>query len=147
MPVAIPFGFGDRESLVLALDLPAKIDSGYDWISCHASIKAGSFEGKADLYIVAGDLVPFSEQVEALYRTLRGEAVLNTLEGQIDLRLVGDGKGHIKLHGELLDRCGIGNKLSFVIEYDQTLLWQTISALRDVLAQIRTRGTSAVEPQ
>lgn len=142
MPLEIPFGFPERESLVLSLDLPPKSDDGYEWISCQAAIQAGSFHGKVDLYIMAGDLIRLSEQVEVLYRTLNGEATLDTLEGQISLRLTGDGKGHIKLEGFLLDRCGLGNKLNFLLEYDQTLLWQTVSVLRDACSQIGTKGVS-----
>jgi hypothetical protein len=141
MPIEIPFGFPERESLVLSLDLPAKTDSGYEWIFCRAKIQAGGFNGKADLYIEAGDLIRLSEQIEILYQTLSGEAALDTIEGQISLTLIGDGKGHIKLQGFLLDRRGTGNKLTFVIEHDQTLLWLAVSALRDVLHQIKSKTT------
>ena len=145
MPTEIPFGFPDRESLVLLLDLPGRADSGYEWISCRAKIHVGGFNGSADLYLGAGDLQQLSDQLEDLYRSLSGKAELNTIEGQIALKLTGDGKGHIRLEGSLLDRCGVGNKLMFVIEYDQTLLWQTVSALRDVLGQIKSKATSITE--
>jgi hypothetical protein len=144
MPLDIPFGHPDRESLVLSLDLPAKTDSGYEWISSRAQVHAGKFQGAADLYLEAGDLKRFSEPVETLYRTLKGEAALNTIEDQISLLLTGDGKGHIELKGTLLDRCGTGNRLNFVLQYDQTLLWQTVSALRDALGQIDSKGKSAM---
>ena len=146
MPLSIAFGHADRESLVLSLDLPANTDSGYEWISCRAAVHAGNFQGMADLYLEAGDLKRFSQPLEGLYRTLKGEAALDTIEGQISLKLVGDGKGHIELRGTLLDRCGDGNTLKFVLQYDQTLLWQTISALRDAISQIDSKGKSVIDP-
>ena len=142
MALEIPFGFPNRESLVLSLGLPPHNDDGYEWIKCHAEIQAGQFEGKVELYLVSGDLFRLSEQAEVLYRTLSGEASLDTLEGQISLRLTGDGKGHIKLEGFLIDRCGDGNKLNFILNYDQTLLWQTVSTLRDACSLIKTKGKS-----
>jgi hypothetical protein len=146
MPLDIPFGHPDRESLVLSLDLPAKTDSGYEWINCRATVHAGKFQGTADLYLEARDLMSFGQPLESLYRTLKGEAALDTIESQISLKLVGDGKGHVELRGTLFDRCGNGNMLKFVLQYDQTLLWQTISALRDVLSQIDSKGKSVIDP-
>jgi len=146
MAIAIPFGFEDRESVILNLDLPAESDSGYDCISCLVHVRAGNFDARVKHLIERRDLIPFSEAAEKLYRSLKGEAVLNSLEGHIYLKLTGDGKGHIKLQGELVDR-GIENKFFLVIEYDQTLLWQSVSALRDVLMLIQTKGSSPTEPQ
>lgn len=146
MPLEIPFGHPDHESLVLSLDLPAKTDSGYEWISSRAEVYAGKFRGTADLYLEAEDLKRFSEPLEILCRTLKGEAKLDTIEGQISLLLIGDGKGHIELKGTLIDRCGNGNKLMFVLQYDQALLWQTISSLRDALSQIDSKGKSLIDP-
>ena len=40
---------------------------------------------------------------------MSGSAEFATMEGQLSLRLVGDGKGHIELRGELADQTGIGN--------------------------------------
>src|SRR2546422_8315788 len=48
-----------------------------------------------------------------LFRSLKGKATFTTMEGQLTLNLVGDGRGGITLKGEALDQPGIGNCLTF----------------------------------
>lgn len=45
-----------------------------------------------------------------------------TLEEQVVLRVVGDGRGHLERTGELRDIAGIGNRLIFALNFDQTYL-------------------------
>ena len=54
------------------------------------------------------------------------------MEGQLLLRLIGDGKGHIELTGEVADQPGIGNRLNFTLRCDQSLLGASIRDLEKV---------------
>jgi hypothetical protein len=60
---------------------------------------------------------------------LKGDVTFTTLEDQLFLKLSGNGRGQISLTGYALDQPGIGNRLQFQLELDQTHLAQ---ALRDL---------------
>ena len=84
-------------------------------------------------------MVRFLEQLRPLYESLSGTAEFSTLEGQLGLRLVGDGKGHIALTGEVADYAGIGNRLHFSLHFDQTQLRVSICQLERITSQIPNR--------
>ncbi|HLY27976.1 MAG TPA: hypothetical protein VKQ72_16640, partial [Aggregatilineales bacterium] len=59
-----------------------------------------------------------------LYQNLRGEAVLETLEGWFSAKFSGDGLGHIQIDCRVEDSGGNyrGNYIQFMLEQDQTFL-------------------------
>ena len=61
-----------------------------------------------------------TSELRELHRTLKGNARFSSYEGQIELALVGDGLGHVAVHGEAMDIAGTGNMLRFHFEIDQT---------------------------
>jgi len=78
-------------------------------------------------------------QLRPLFETLRGSAQFATLEEQLVLRLTGDGKGHIQLHGEMADQPGIGNRLHFALQFDQSQLGESIRALETIISKFPVR--------
>jgi hypothetical protein len=55
------------------------------------------------------------------------------------IKASGDGKGHIRIEGEALDAAGIGNRLNFHFEIDQTDLSYTIKQLRGLVKHYPVR--------
>ena len=111
-----------------------------NWLTSKILVRVGRFRGEVDAAIITGELVQFLNQLRPLFSSLRGVAEFSTLEGQLNLRLVGDGKGHVELVGEVADQPGIGNKLSFQLQFDQTQLGASIRELEDVTSKFPVRS-------
>ena len=62
------------------------------------------------------------------------------MEQQLHLRLIGDGKGHIELTGEIADQPGIGNRLHFTLQIDQSQLGASIHELEKVTTEFPVRA-------
>ncbi len=113
-------------------------DNEYDanWLTCTVSVAAGTFEGSVPVQILANEVSKFYHECRALYESLEGCAEFKTIEDQVHVLIKGDGLGHMECTGHLMDQAsGDGNRLSFVIRLDQTLLRHTVSELADVVAE------------
>jgi hypothetical protein len=102
------------------------------WVSVHVSVRAGGFSGEFSADFTASEILAFRDEMRALYESLHGTAKFNTLEGQLDLTLTGNGRGGIAVAGTCMDRAGIGNRLGFSLALDQTYLAQTLRQLDEV---------------
>ncbi|MFL6227174.1 MAG: hypothetical protein ACJ741_00180 [Pyrinomonadaceae bacterium] len=131
-------GYPEKERLeVTLLGTPANPKTeGYDWIKAMVQIEVGGFKGEVEIYMCVSDMIGFKEQLEPLYKSLKGVAEFKTIEGQLYIRVEGGGLGHIQTTGYLLDDLASGNKLEFEIKYDQTLLWHTISEIDEALFEL-----------
>src|SRR5262245_58655106 len=74
-----------------------------NWLACTAEVSAGAFRGTLDGLLRNKDLSRFLERLQGLYERLTGEALFDTLDGWLDLRLIGDGRGHVEVEGQLVD--------------------------------------------
>jgi hypothetical protein len=139
------FSFGHSEKERIELDVhgyerPASSDYWDDnWLKAEIRVQAGDFHGSVRAAIITDDLVRFAAQLRPLHETLSGAAEFGTMEGQLSLRLVGDGKGHIDLSGEVTDKPGIGNRLHFTLQFDQSQLGASIRELERVTSQFPVR--------
>jgi hypothetical protein len=100
-----------------------------NWLNVMVTVSLGSFEGAFPATFLTEEFVAFRDALRILCDTLQGEAKFETLEGQLFLKLSGNGRGQIFLKGHALDRAGDGNRLEFEVELDQTHL---SGALRDL---------------
>ena len=110
-----------------------------NWLRVEIRVMAGGFRGKAAAAFITSELSKFLSDLQPLFDTLKGTAEFTTMERQLSLRLVGDGKGHIELSGEVADQAGIGNRLHFTFEFDQTQLAASIRELEQVTSQFPIR--------
>jgi hypothetical protein len=111
-----------------------------NWLTVEIRVQAGRFRGNARAAFITDDLVGFVSQLRPLYETLSGSAEFKTMEGQLSMRLVGDGKGHIDLTGEVSDRKGgFGNHLRFTLQFDQSQLGASIRELERVISEFPVR--------
>ena len=63
---------------------------------------------------------------------LNGIATFHTLESQVEIKIVGDGIGHLKAECEVMDYAGTGNKLVFEINFDQTHIPKILNQLEKI---------------
>lgn len=93
-----------------------------NWLSAVVDVAVGKFFGQITGDLRAEEFVSFRKQLHELYQSLNGRAEFHTLEGWIYLSLEGDGIGHMKCEGFILDEVGVGNRLAFRLDIDQTFL-------------------------
>lgn len=111
-----------------------------NWIDCELEIVAGGFRGSVRADLRSEEFHTFLQEVEGLSRAVQGTASFTTMEGQIALALTGDGKGQVRVTGEAIDVAGIGNRLQFGFDVDQTYLPQICRSLDHFLAAFPVTG-------
>lgn len=115
---------------------PAPPASDYwdgNWVRCNISVAVQGFRGSVDASLRREEFALFLYRVRALARDLRGEAVYETMEGCLTLKLRGDGRGHIAVSGVVMSSPGSGNRLEFALpEHDQSMLGPLITQLTDL---------------
>ena len=115
-------------------------DGNFIW--CTAVVAAGAFRGSLSNPIRNEDLARFLPRLEALYQRLDGEALLDTLDGWLDVRVVDVGRGRIEVRGSLIDDPVGGNQLEFRLALDQTYLPPIIGQVRAAVEAFPVRGSS-----
>ena len=137
------FGHSDKERIEVDVHGYERAPVGEywddNWLVVEIRVQAGGFRGKAAATIITSELTKFLSELHPLFETLGGSAEFATMEGQLSLRLVGDGKGHIELRGEVADQAGIGNRLHFTLQFDQSQLGASIRELERVTSQFPVR--------
>jgi hypothetical protein len=111
-----------------------------NWLTVQVRVCAGGFRGTVDGAFITEEFVAFLTQLRHLHQSLSGTAEFTTMEGQLHLRLTGDGKGHIEFVGEVADQPGIGNRLHFTLHFDQSQLGASIHELERVTSQFPVRA-------
>jgi hypothetical protein len=92
-------------------------------------ITAGAFRGEFEAQLRAEEFVCFREELRQLYDSLTRSAVFKPMEPWLLIDIEGDGKGHFLARCEAWDQLGIGNKLAFTIDFDQTELPEILRGL------------------
>jgi len=124
--LALPLGSEGGEHLFLRV---GTVNSD-GWLPADVDLRIGGFTGSMSGDLRAGELNKLCSELETLHKRLVGEVIFTTLEGWIEIRFEGDGRGHIKVSGTVQDSPGIGNRLSFSVPFvDQTHLPDLIRAL------------------
>ena len=137
------FGQSERERIeVDVLRYERSLTGDYhddNWLTVKIGVQAGGYHGKADATIMTSEVTEFTSELRTLFETLSGTAKFQTLEGQLSLELTGDGKGHIELTGEVKDKPGIGNRLQFTLQIDQSQLGQSLREIENVTLKFPVR--------
>ncbi len=107
-------------------------DSG-NWVVSTVNVRVGGFEGHVNGTLRAEDFVILRDELQQVHKTLSGEAVLETMEMWLQIRIKGNGKGQLDVNCEVRDRSD-GNRLLFKLDLDQTRLPRIIGALDEVIA-------------
>lgn len=101
-------------------------------------VRSGSFSASWGDDFSYWDLQAFETSLANLYDGLTGPAELSSDGGWITLNLSGDGKGHIKVRGELSDH--IDHQLTFAFMVDQSYLPPLMENLRRILDGLGRRA-------
>jgi hypothetical protein len=103
-----------------------------NWVAVRVRVRVGGFDARAQGDLRADELASFHRDLVRLHASLAGEARFTTMEDWLSLRLVGDGRGHVEVRGQVRDQPGIGNLLDFGFKLDQTDLQGALSELEAV---------------
>ena len=110
-----------------------------NWLVSRVSVRAGAWSGIGTASLRAEDFVDFLRQIRILLQNPTAQAIFTTMEGQLEFRLSGDRLGHVTVEGEALDQPGVGNRLCFRFEVDQSYLPALISALEEIITDYPVR--------
>jgi hypothetical protein len=94
------------------------------------SVRSGPFSADMAFYFEAHGLTKFVADLESLNKTLTGRARLKLEHEDPFLELEGDGRGHIKVRGKLLQAGPDFQTLSFEFTCDQTALPPFVEAMK-----------------
>jgi hypothetical protein len=111
-----------------------------NWLKVRVSISAGAFSGQYHAAFLTDELVAFRDELDTLYRSMRGDAKFSTLEKQLTLHISGNGRGEIYVRGAAVDVAGSGNRLEFALELDQTHVQHTLNQLSVVISAFPVRA-------
>lgn len=116
-----------------------------NWLRVGVSACAGAFQGRQEALLRTDEFARFRAELSVLHETLLGEAVFSSLERWVEVRLVGDGMGHVAVAIEIRDQPGLGNSLRFGegISIDQTDLPRLIDGVDEVLRVFPVIGDPA----
>lgn len=112
-----------------------------NWLLSPTTISVGDFTGRIGGGLRCDELQQFRVELESLNATLSGAAQLSSMEGWVDVRMIGDGLGHVAVSGSLMDEPGVGNRLEFTFDIDQTFLPGIIKSLVDVAQSFPVLGS------
>src|SRR6266508_1970847 len=91
-----------------------------NWVDADIEIDAGSFQGRFGAYLRVEELKDFRNAIARLYSFDSKEAKFKTMEEQLHINITGNGLGRFTAVCEALDQAGIGNRLIFSLEFDQS---------------------------
>ena len=111
-----------------------------NWVAVEVVVLVGRFRAKYSASFMTAELLAFRDKLRNLYESLSGTVQFTTLEEQLSLALVGDGRGHIEVSGVAIDAPGIGNRLEFKLSLDQSQLASTLKGLDDVVSAFPVRA-------
>jgi hypothetical protein len=129
------------------ISLMSRSHPGYDdywdgnWIASEVELRIGAYRASFRSDFRSEDFVSFHQSVCRLSETLRGSARFDTMEGQLALELIGDGRGHIRVEGISLDVVGVGNRLNFHFDIDQTYLARIVRSLEKSISMYPVVGS------
>lgn len=124
---------GDHVSIT-----PVRRDSG-GWPGADIEVRCDGWTGSALWRFHTGELAQFAREIRTLYRRLEGTAALHPLEPNVELDLIGDGKGRITVEGEARNDFASGTRLVFRFDIDQTYLIGIAEALERLDEEPRQR--------
>jgi hypothetical protein len=145
--LAFRIGASNREHLIVRPEAhPHAEESDYwdgNWVEATIEIAARGFRGKVDAQLRAEDFVLFRDQLRPLYENLGGAARFVTMEDWLTVEIQGDGKGRFHAACVAVDRPGMGNQLTFGIDFDQTELPEILRGLDAICEAIPVVGVTS----
>jgi len=118
----------------------SEVDYDNNWIVTTVTVKGGKFSGQFDAEFMTIDFEKFKQELRPLYDNLNGSATFSGLEGQLELKIVGDGIGHFEVRVVACDHPGYGAQLSFIMGLDQTSIKELVNQLDKITKRFPVIG-------
>ena len=123
------FGMVGADHVSLSLGpLMGNADDPYAARPADVTVRAGPFSGAFRTMLRPAELRAFLIPLRAIHDTLAGTALLEALEGTVQLRITGNGSGHMTVAGTFADGIHHDCRLHFAFDIDQTFLPPVIDA-------------------
>jgi hypothetical protein len=118
-------------------------DNDWDrnWIRSHVTVKGGAFGGQFSCDLFSSDFELFKRELKRAYKNLKLSATFKTIEGQIEIKCVGDGLGHFEVDCKAMDEAGTGNELNLTLSFDQTAIPGLVRQLDKITKTFPIQGT------
>ena len=110
-----------------------------NWVYSIITFSLGEIRGCVHATMLTYEFVEFKKNVQDLYRSLVGQAKFETMEGQLEITLTGNGRGGIAVNGIITEKPGHGIKVIFELAIDQTYLPDIISGLSEINSKYSVR--------
>jgi hypothetical protein len=114
-----------------------------NWVDASVRIRAGAFRVEYEAQFRMTEFEAFRQQLALLHDRLEGEALFDSLEHWLEIRVVGDSKGHLSAKCIARDSCGgadMANTLHFDLSFDQTETPPMLNALDEILRRFPVIG-------
>ena len=113
-----------------------------NWIDIRARVEApGAFVETSGPWVRSDEIAAFAEELEVLYRDLRGAAEFRCVEPMLGARVVVGVRGNVEVTIEITpDHLAQSHRFEFAI--DQSYLGATLSGCRRLLARFPVKGSS-----
>lgn len=111
-----------------------------NWVNANIEIEAGNLRGRYGAYLRVEELKDFRDAIARLHSFDSNEAKFETMEEQLRINITGNGLGHFRAECEALDQAGIGNRLIFSVELDQTEIPEILKGLDAVARDYPVKG-------
>lgn len=111
-----------------------------NWVIANVAIRAGAFRANFEANFRTSDFAGFRDSLSSIYDSLDGEARFEPMEGQLAVVVRGDGHGHFQASCTAMGEAGIGNRLEFALQFDQTDIPGLVRDLGRVVASYPSRG-------
>jgi hypothetical protein len=112
-----------------------------NWVCATVTVAAGAFRGSFEAQLRSDEFLRFRDGLRPLYEKLAGRAVFDPMEPWLRIEVEGDGKGHFHASCKACDQPGIGNALSFAVDFDQTELPAILEGLDAICEAFRVVGS------
>lgn len=120
---------GQRDTEHVVIDILDQVPDDYGWLNAEVAVSVGAWSGRFGACLRTPDFPRFRQQLEHLLANPSATASFTTLEQQLELKFLGNLLGHIKVEGQAVDQAGVGNRLQFSLDIDQSYLPDLINEL------------------
>jgi hypothetical protein len=111
-----------------------------NWLIAYVRIRCGGFQGQVQASLRSEELVGLRDSLASLQADPSKTASYTNMEDWLTLEFKADRLGHISLTGELIDAPGIGNRLAFGFDLDQSYLPAIVAQLDSAIQAFPVKG-------
>jgi hypothetical protein len=112
---------------------PDRDDWEVNWLSAEVEVRVGGFRGRFGTRLLAGELVSLRNDFSRLYSFATRETAFDAYDGQLSIKIKGDGLGNFTAECDVLDEAS--SRLIFSLSFDQTEIPAILKGLEAILKE------------